>query len=285
MYLPNRPESLFSSSLQRSGQAADKLVDYMKTADTSASETYNGTVALQSSGVSLDATIKGEGDQENAKLTMDANVAGQKFTADMVMVDAAQSDMPDMYMKVGGVKSMLEEAGGAQLAALDGQWIGIDHTLLDSYLNMQEEQLGTNSSMPTTPTNEQLKDALTKMQAVNKQYLFSGDKDKAVVTYKKYVGKETKNGRDVKHYTAGYDKAHFKAYVEAVAKALDESKLNDWAKQQDGGKKISEMLNVSELTSSIDKMKADDTFDMYVDVKTKLVQSLVFTMKEDKTRR
>ena len=283
MYLPNRPESLFSTSLQRSGQAVDKLVDYMENTETSASETYDGTMTLQSSGVSLDATMKGEGDEKSGKLTLEANVSGQKFTADMVAVDAEQSDMPDMYVKVSGVKSMLEGLGGPQYGALDSQWIGIDHTLLDMYLNQQEEQLGTNSSLSATPTEEQLKDALTRMQKVNKEYLFSGDKAKAVVTYKKFEGKETKNGRDVNHYTAGYNKDNLKAYVEAVAKALDESKLNDWAKQQDGGKKVSEMLNVSELKSSIDKMKADDTFDMYVDVKTKLVQSVMFTSSDDKS--
>ena len=31
------------------------------------------------------------------------------------------------------------------------------------------------------------------------------------------------------------------------------------------------------------KMKADDTFDMYVDVKTKLVQSVMFTSSDDKS--
>ena len=283
LYLPNRPESLFSTSLERSGQAVDKLVDYVKNADTAESDIYSGTFAVQSSGVSLDATISGEGNKDNAKFTLDANVSGQKFTVDTVAIDAAQSDTPDLYVKVNGVKSLLESAGGAQLGALDGQWIGIDHTLIDTYLNQQEEALGTNSSLSTSPTDEQLKDAVTKLQTVNKQYLFGGDKDKAVVTYKKYVGEETKNGRAVKHYTAGYDKANLKAYVEATAKALDESKLNDWAKQQADGKKLSEMLNIEELKSSIDKAKADDTFDMYVDVKTKLVQSVTFAMNDSKT--
>lgn len=64
MYLPNRPESVFSTSLQRSGQAVDKLVDYMENTKTSASQMYDGTMTLQSSGASLDATIKGEGDEK-----------------------------------------------------------------------------------------------------------------------------------------------------------------------------------------------------------------------------
>lgn len=283
MYLPNRPEAMFSKSLEYSGVAADKLIEYANKTESSKAATLDGTMSVKSSGASMDATIKGESDSSgNAMLTMNSNIAGQKMTADITIVDTQQSDNPDIYLKVSGVKELLTQMGSAQLAALDGQWISVDHTLMDTYQKQMEESTGT--SLSGTPTPEQLRDAMAKAQQVNKEYIFTSDANKSVVTYQKFVGKETKNGREVNHYVAGYDKAHLKAYVEALGKALDGSKLNEWAKQQAGGKNVSDSLRIDELKSAIDKEKGGETFDLYVDLKTRVVQSVVFTSTDNKQK-
>ena len=281
MYLPNQPEAVFSKSLERSGQAADKLIEYAKSQQNAkyAGATIDGTLAVKSASASYDATFKGEGDDNNLNLNVDANISGEKMNLELRALDAAQSESPDIYLKVSGVKDLLQEMGGSKVAALDSQWISVDHTLVDTYTKSLESDAGTSASLQVAPTPEQINDAIAKVQTVNKQYLFTTDKTKAVLQYKSFVGKETVSGRSVNHYKAGYSKVNLKAYVTAVGTALDGSKLNDWAKQQNDGKSISKLMDLKTLQSDIDKNKGTETFDLNIDTETKLVQSMVFTME------
>ena len=281
LYLPNQPESVFSKSLERSGEAADKLVAYMQDTKDMKGAALSGTMSAKSSDVSMEATMEGEADAKNLSLTTNANVAGQKFTVDFKALDASQSENPDMYVKLSGAKELLSQMGGAQLSSLDGQWVAIDHTLLDTYEQQLESVAGTNVS--GTPSAEQLNDAVAKVQAVNKDFLFTSNKAKSVLTYDSFIGKETKAGHQVNHYKASYDKAHLGSYVEALEKALDESKLNDWAKGQSEGKSISKTIRLDELKKAVDKSKGNEVFDVYVDTDNKLVQSIVFTDTKEKT--
>jgi hypothetical protein len=284
MYLPNRPETVFSKSLVQTGKAADKLVEYSSKQMQAkyVGSKIDGTLSVKSSGASIDATIKGESDAKNTALTLSADVAGQKMSIDLRMIDSAQSTSPDTYLKLAGVKSFLQQAGGAQLAALDGQWVAMDHTVVDSFKKQLETATGTQANLSETPTPEQINDAIAKVQAVNKAYLFTDDKDKAVLHYKDFVGKETVDGRVLNHYTVGYDKAHLEAYMDAVSKALDESKLNDWSKKQNSGKNLSDLISLKSAKEAVAKNKGTETFDVNVDTATKLIQSVTFT-SQDKT--
>lgn len=80
-------ESVFSKSLERSGEAADKLVAYMQDTKDMKGAALSGTMSAKSSDVSLEATMEGEADAKNLNLTTNANVAGQKFTVDFKALD------------------------------------------------------------------------------------------------------------------------------------------------------------------------------------------------------
>lgn len=278
MYLPNQPDAVYKNSLVNSGKAVDKLVEYSQKemkSDKNA-QLITGTITGKGSEASFDSTVEGEYDDKgNGTGKITANVVGQKFAMDIRSKDVATSENPDLYVRVTGVKSMLEAQGLKEYAALDGQWLAADHTLLDTAME-QAESASTNQ-----PTAEQINDATAKVQAVNKEYLFTDDAGKAVVKKKTYEGKETKNDRSVFHYKATYDKQHLKDYIKAVRSALNSSKLNDWVKESQG-QSFNEVFDTTEIEKSIDGAKDDYTFDLYVDAKTKLVQSVVFTDPENK---
>lgn len=283
MYLPNRPEAVFKSSMSRSGAAADKLIEYSQTLDKTGytGAAMDGTLAVKSSALSFDATMQGKTDGTNSEMTVAANIAGEKMDVDLRMLDSATSDSPDLYLKVSGVKQILGSSGGSQLASLDGQWIAVDHTLLDTYKKQLESSAGASADLGVAPTAEQINDASAKVQAVNKMYLFTSDEAKSVVAYKSFVGKETVDGRSVNHYTTTANKTNLKAYIEALGKALDSSKLDTWSTAQNDGKHISELLDTKSIKDSVDDIGDNETFDMYVDAKTKLVQSVTFTDKTE----
>ncbi|QQS19806.1 hypothetical protein IPL85_06100 [Candidatus Saccharibacteria bacterium] len=283
LYLPNKPEAVFSKSLTQSGKALDKLIEYVQEEAKSPSPSFvvNGTINVKSPDVSFDITTKGNMSDKEADLTMDANIVGQKLKADFRMIDAEGSDNPDMYIKLDGAADMLQGLGAqpSQAATVEDKWIAIDHTLLDSVASQ-----AAGASLKTNPTTEQMQDALAKVQVVNKEYLFTDNSTKGVVQYKSFEGKSTADGRDVMQYKATYSKTNMKAYVKAVGKALDESKLNDWYKNQ-SDESFSQSMQLKELEKSIDDAKDDYVFDVYVDEQTKLIHSLVFSdPDDDKTR-
>ncbi len=276
-YIPNRPGAVYASSLKRTGEAVDTLVTYSNKQAQKQYKSYgvDGKISVTADSTSFDATLSGSVDlQANATATLSAGIMGQHVSVDLKSVHVAGSSSPDIYLRASGVKTALDAAGASSLDGLDGQWLSIDHTLLNSYA----ANYGNGMSMAANslPTAAQSQDALAKIQTVNKQYLFTTNSTHAVLQNKKYVGKETKDGRSVYHYTVGYNKTHLKSYVDALSSALDGSSLNNWSKKANAGKSLSEALDVSSLKTAVDGAKANYTFDMWVDTKTKLVQSVQF---------
>jgi hypothetical protein len=285
-YLPNKPAAVYSSSLEKGGKALDALIDYSNTASKKDYKSYNftGSMQVKSSGVSFDGTLTGGFDPEgNADVKLNADILGQKMSANVRSVHAEGTNSPDLYVQLSGIKSMLDQYGLKSLDSLDGQWIGIDHTLLDTYAAALDESAAGAISGSKTPTPEQVEDALAKVQTVNKDYIFTTNSDKAVLTNAKYVAAETKDGRATLRYTVGYSKEHLQAYVNALKSALNSSKLNDWSKDANDGKNLSEMVDFNSLNASIRDANSNYTFDIWVDKTTKLIRTVQFTEPSDKS--
>jgi len=284
-YLPNQPGAVYLSSLKRTGEAVDTLINYSNTEAQKHYKSYGVsgklTATIGSKDSNFDATINGKMDADgNATGALDLDVMGAHVNTDIRSIHVAGSASPDIYVRAGGVKPLLDAVGASSLDSLDNQWLDFDHTLLNSYA----ANYGGNSSAmaaSSLPTAAQSHDALVKVQAVNKQYLFTTDSSHAVLQNKKYIGKETKAGRSVYHYAVGYDKNHLKSYVDALSTALNSSSLNNWAKQAGGGKTLSETLDMDSLKTAVDTAKPGYTFDVWVDAKTKLIQSVAFTDPSD----
>ncbi len=280
MYLPNRPTAVYSKSMSRTADATDVLVKYAQGQATAkyTGASIGGTFSGKLSSVAFDGTLKAQTDGSNTTATFTTDIAGQKLSLETRTIKVSQSEFPDIYAKVSGLDSVSSLLGSSLVSSLNNQWIVLDHTLLDS---LQSSATGSSATSSTTPTLSQINDAAGKVQAVNREYLFSNNTDKAVFTYGSFVGTETKDGQKVNHYKVSYNKSHLKAYASAIGTALDGSSLNDWAKKQYDGKNISEVVDLSGLQKSIDSSKSGTTFDMYVNLKTKLVQSFHYAQKQD----
>jgi len=287
LYLSDTPSRVYSASLVNSGEALDKLIDYSKTQAKAnyKSVSLDGGVHVKSPSGSYDVNLNGAaGEGGDATMQLDVDALGEKFSADVLSNVPKNSTTPDVYVKVSGVKQFLDSAGLSSLNNLDGQWIVIDHTLLETYISNLQKSIGTGSDSSNAariPTYTALQDALAKAQAVNKQYLFTTNSSKAVLTNEKFMDKETSAGRTVDHYKVGYNKAHLKAYVSALAKALDSSKLNDWSKSVNKGKSLSQVMGFAALEKSVTNAKSDYMFDLWADTKTKLISKIMFTDPSD----
>ncbi len=285
-YLPNTPSGVFSGSLSNTASAIDTLVAYTKQQDAAHYKgvDYDGTMHLKSSSGSADATLTGSSDESgNASLSVAADVMGEKATVNVRTIQVAGNTSPDVYLQIAGLKPLFNQQGLDGFDSLDGQWISIDHTFLDTYaaqLRSDGSSSSSQSDAVKAPTYVQLNDAAEKMQMVNRQYLFTTNGSRAVLQMKKFIGTEHAGGRTLNHYIVGWDKQHLTAYVDALKTALDSSKLNDWAKAV-SGKNLSVMLDLDSTKADAQNAKSDYTFDLWADTGTRLVSKVSFADPSD----
>lgn len=285
LYLPNTPGNVYNAGLKNSGLAVDKLVNIFSQQTSSITGmAYDGSMNVKSSTASFDASLKGAIDKDgNSNNHIDADIVGQKIGLDLLSVHVSGNTTNDLYFKVSGASNLLDSMGVSSLDSLDGQWISVDHTLIDTYLNNLSSSAGAGSLGTTIkpPTTADIEDTFTKVQAVNKQYLFTGNSQTAVFVNKKFVGTETKDGQKQNHYQVGYNKDNLASYLDAVGKALDSSKLNSWVKNTGGSTNISDAMGFKDMEDKIKQLNSDASFDMWVNTKTKLIGDIQFTDTAD----
>jgi hypothetical protein len=272
--VPNQPSSVYNTALDHTARAYDKLVTYTGGVGDAKykSGKLDGGFKLTSGSVSGDGTFTGQSDDKNSTATINVDIAGEKIGVNTRSITASGQTTPDLYFQVNGIKTILNGYGLTQLASLDGQWVSVDHTLLET-----AAASAANDTKPTdlkAPTAAQIQSGLTTIGQVDRQYLFKADAGHAVLTNKKYLGKSTRDGRQVYGYQVGYNKPHLKAYIKALQTGLGESSLDTWAKQV-SGKSIKD-ADLNSFLAQIDKADASYTFTMYVDAKTKLISTLHF---------
>jgi hypothetical protein len=276
-YLHDRPVAIYQEGIARTGDALDALVAYSGNISQDGYKSYdvNGTLRVTGK-ASYDATLTGVSDVEgNASLDARADIVGEKLDVKLKSVHVQRSASPDLYLQVSGLKQALDSSGLSDLDNLDGQWIAVDHTVIDSYLVKQSH--GSSLAESTVlPTAAELHDAEVKAQVVNKQYLFTANGPTSVLAGGQFIGMETRNGRTVYHYVSGYNKVRLKAYLGALGAALDSSSLNNWSKMANGGKTLSQELDIASFQKSITATNTSYAFDIWIDASTKLISAVEF---------
>lgn len=280
--VPNKPENLWATALKRTGDGYDKLISYSDQNKDAKSATFKGDIKLSGS-FATDGTLEGQADAKNAVFKGDIGIVTSRLNVETRVIDVANSENPDIYVKASGLKGLDSMIGtGTMLNSFDNQWVVIDHTFLD---NTQKAALdegglsgisGADVSQLTPDETTQIAKAVGE---VNKQYLFTTDDSKAVLRMVKSVGKEKQDDRDVYHYVVGLDKQHTKDYLNALATRLDSTPL----KKMLSGKSVKDAVQLDDLLKEVDKYNDGDTADVWVDSKMKLVRTVRFTDKKTPT--
>ncbi len=285
-YLPNRPANVFKSALTNTADGYDQLVSYAgdaKTAKAFNNTQVDGTFKVSSSSFSTDGSFSDHSDQNNSSFTGDVGLSTTRLKIDGIVKKASNSSSPDVYFRLGGIKGLGGQLGMPQLDTLDNQWVSVDHTFFDNILKQTQGASGQNTSPSvnlTAPSEQDVTAAAKVLGDESHKYLFSTDSSTAVFTMQSFVGKETTDGKSTDHYKVSANKDHLKTFIDELGKSLDKTKLNDWAKTN-YGKSLSDLLDVQGMTKSADNIKNGDTFDMWVNTKTKLVHKVRINDKTD----
>lgn len=268
------PSVLWSQSLSNTGKGYDKLISYT---DTQRKMHYkgfseDGSLKLQSGGTSFSGTITSKTDGSNATGNISFDAGSAKVTLDVRSLKPAGANSPDVYVQLSGIKSLAQKYGtdpGPTIDGLDGQWVVIDHTLID---NLQKQVTKSTTSSTTAPSGDYVIATARSLGDVTKQYVFSTKSDKAVTHVVKNIGKETQDGRSVYHYKVGFNKDHLKAYLNALCTTFKTTKVGQWVKAQNGSD-----VDCTNAGKSADDVKTSDTIDVWVDTATRLVRTVRFS--------
>lgn len=275
--VPNKPENIWATAMERTAGGYDKLVDYANSTKDLNTIKVDGNYKL-SGAFASDGTIKGEADSKNASFKADFGVITTRLNVDVRMLDAANSTSPDTYFKVSGLKGVGDLLGDTTgtINGYDNQWYVADHTLIDTLLDSSLDESNASDGLSQL-TDDDINQIAKAVGEVNRDYLFSTSTDKNVLTIVKKVGKEQQDGRDVYHFEVGLDKQHTKDYLNAMVAKLETTPV----KKLLNGKKLKDAVNLDSLLKDVDKYNSADTADVFVDTATKTIRTVRFKDKSN----
>lgn len=277
-YLPNKPENVFRTGMNRSGQALEKMLE-SATSDARLKQLEKSEIAGTMEAKFQDTTHTGKfsvrldpnktnGDFEYAYRGSDGN---QKITAEFMTQLADTARFPDMFFKVNGIKDFVGDFAPG-VAAYDGRWIAVESSYLDS-------MVGFTADAPKNRDNLTSSDVASLMRAmadVTDEYVFTTDPSKAVVENRAFVGKEkTAEGINSYRYKVGLNKANLtkycEAYVDRVTSEPGYRKLLDLDDAQVAEHKEEGKEGCVDFANDFPD---DRTYHMWIDAKYKLIHKV-----------
>ena len=274
--VPNKPENIWNSAMANTVSGYDKLVTLVD--KTEQPKGYKLTANLKSEGMySADGSFEAQSYENNGKFDAEFGMSGMRVNLEGVMIAEDNAD-PDLYLKASGLSAISQMFAGTEYAdlsylidSIDDQWIYFDRTLL--------AQTGVNSVMDVQEDQQAMVDVLKAIGQVNRDYLFSSDKDKAVFDITENVGKEDKDGRSAYHYKVKANKDNLNKYVDELGNKLSKSDALEESQKTQLDKLIK---NIKSSLEGDTVESSNNDIDLWVDLKTKLVRSVRISDRDNK---
>lgn len=286
IYVPNKPENVWKTGVNRTGQALDSVVadstDSKKLASLKTAD-ITGDVSVKSADYAVSGKFTAKGNDTNTTSGLNVSFkptgqSGYNFSANILTSLAPSAQYPDLYFQISGFKDLGLDALVPNVSTYDGTWIAVSGDYLSKIIGQ------TDSGSPKKSqqlTNQDVADAVRAVTATTKDYIFTTDPAKAVLVNKGFVGKETVEGIPSYHYTAALNKDHAKDYCKAVASTIADTnafkKFVDSAARSDRQESIK-----TSCTNGVDNIKSGDTFDVWVGSKYKLIHKVRLHDSADK---
>lgn len=271
-YVPNKPENIWRTALERTGKGYDKLVGYVNTAKYDKGLKYDGSFKADTSVLKADGSIKGASDDKgNSQTSGSISAAGLKVDFDLLTI-VSQTSVPDLYFKVDGLQGLggffgvSDPSFNKAFDSINGQWYFADHTLLEQSSSADKNRLSI--------SKKDVIDFLNAIGGPTKKYIFTSDDQNMGVVVRQQVGREKQDNLDTYHYKVGINKDNIKKWNTEVCDNLKDNKLY---KTLNFGQDQDTINKECYDTSDIDKLSDSATADAWVDMHTKLIHKVRFT--------
>lgn len=283
-YIPSRPENIWNSGINRSGQALKGLVQ--KTSEQIDNESYAKSevtldVAASVQGQSFSGSINGKFDQTgtNSKLTLASNSdqIDLDLSADIISRIAEGQQLPDSYVRVQGLKKLAAmDLLPPKLSTFDNKWIAIEADYLESVLSPQEIE-AQQEQLTSDDYNELANAALEPTL----DRVFSTEPSKAVFENREFVGKEDVDGKSAYHYKVGINTANYVSYCKALVDSIMSTNAFTKTPYADKDNVESQKQQAHQSCDNIgEDVDPENVFDLWIDAKQKIIYKIRLTDEE-----
>jgi len=290
-YIPNQPENVYRTGLERSGDAIHEMIlqstDAEKLEQIKKSE-FDGSLEVTSDEFNASGNFNAKLDPTKSDSSLDVKYKEKdqqekSFTLKALTELKEGSRFPNVYLQISGLKALQLDDIAPGFSDYDGKWIVVEADYLESlgagFLPPEEKKNKENVSA------EEVAELIRSISEVNNEYLFSTDPSKAVLENREYLGKEkTEEGIDSFHYKVGVNKDNAVAYCKALSdKVLSSRAVKKFIDADDKQIEEYKKSSIEDCDKSKDDIKQDETFDMWVDSKYKIIHKIRIYEEKDKT--
>lgn len=282
LYMPNRPDRVFKSSLDRSGIALNRLVDSATNADklnalkksqatakvdaTYASDTFKGTFTAKFDPSHSDSGVD---------ITMQQNGKSKTFSGKLLTELPAKASYPNIYFQIKGLNQLGLGALAPYINPYDGKWIAIEGDYLKSLgLPLQARP----SSQPKQLTAADATELTKAVGRVTGKYILTSSPQTAVLQQRSFIGKEVVDGLKTYRYEVAVNKVHLKDYCQALITGIIDTSAYKKLQSATANAETTKQNLTKACHNSIDNNKdLDKTFDLWMNAKDKVIYKLRLT--------
>ncbi|CAN5639456.1 hypothetical protein BH23PAT2_BH23PAT2_03540 [soil metagenome] len=280
-YIPNQPDNVYSTGLDRTGEVLQELI--LEATEEDALE------AFSQSEVTMSAVVTAEGNEINGTFTSKLNdVSSDSQLGISVASDTPDQDMdialsiltdlqadnrfPDVFLRFSGYRGLGLEGFVPGIDAYDGKWIAITADYIEeNFGEYIDEEVETDGDI----THEDITELATVTTDVTNRYIFTSDPENAVFENREFVGEEQLDDVTAYRYVVGLNIANAKKYCAEISEQV----INTQAYKKMLGLSDEDVTDaVAEARESCEEdveiSQDDTTFDMWIDKKYKLIHKV-----------
>jgi hypothetical protein len=287
-YLPNRPENVWKTGLNRTGDGLNALVEQSTAKDKMAklsTAEIDGTLDVDSQATGkFGGTFKSQSDEKNGTYSLDVTLPksaaseaeAAKLGLNVLTQQAQGADYPDVYFRLSGISALGLDAWIPGLNDYDNKWVAVS----SDYIK-QHAPADASESKWSKVTNEDVTAAVRDVTKTTTDYVFTTDSSKNAIEKKAFVGKETADGVKTYRYTAFLNRDHAKAYCQALADTVAKTDL--FKKLVDESERKTKLSDaVKDCKDSVNRVKQGETFDVWIASSNKLIHKVRLYDTKDK---
>lgn len=299
-YIPNQPENVWKTGLNRSGEVLSTLAEENTEAEKIESfkkSEISSTLSVTSDVVDVDGELTTKFDDTSSDSALSINLSSEEplFGTDQTELAlkaflltklAEDSAFPDIFFKVSGFKDIKAvETYYPGLVTYDDKWISVSSDYLESTLGSYVEAEDFGYSSENELTAEETAAIAKAVTDTLNEYVFTDDDAKGIIEQREFIGKEDLDDINTYHYKAGYrfdNLAPFcRAMVDNVLNVEGTDKFfRDTEAKKDARVDAQEACDKS--VSDEDRQELEDfSFDVWIDSKYKLIHKIRFTDEDN----
>lgn len=223
-YIPNKPENVWKTGLERTGDAVDEIMGKLtdknnakKLEQSSIKTDYDVTFNDSRYQGSFEALLNKKSGTYALDITNDSDGTKHTLTANGISLYNEETSSPEVFVKLQGLDIFGDVP--EEIRAYENRWI----TVFDaSVLQMLDSEEQSEANKPEL-THEDYAAFAKIINDTTREYVFTNDAKKAILVQKSVVGPEKINDINTYKYTAGLSEKHLQQYCTTMATRLIDS--------------------------------------------------------------